>query len=64
MRNKAGECRWDKDGTPVGMYEDKYEWAGDIEKGDFTIRVREASEECVAVSGDRFRLYTEGNSYI
>ena len=44
-RNKAGECRWEKDGTPVGMYEDKYEWAGDIEKGDCTITVREASEE-------------------
>ena len=45
VRNKAGECRWEKDGTPVGMYEDKYEWAGDVEKGDCTIRVLEASEE-------------------
>jgi hypothetical protein len=45
VRNMAGECRWEKDGTPVGMYQDKYEWAGDIEKGDCTIRVREASEE-------------------
>ena len=32
VRNKAGECRWEKDGTPVGMYEDKYEWAGNIKK--------------------------------
>jgi hypothetical protein len=45
VRNKAGECRWEKDGTPVGMHEDKYEWAGDVESGDCTIRVQEASEE-------------------
>ena len=39
VRNKVGECRWKKDGTPVGLYEDKYEWAGNIERGDCTIRV-------------------------
>ena len=43
--NKAGECRWEKDATPVGMYEDKYEWAGNVVSGDCAIRVREASAE-------------------
>ena len=22
VRNKAGECRWENDGTPVGIYQD------------------------------------------
>ena len=45
VRNKAGECRWEKDGTPVGMYDDKYEWAGIHESGDCSIRVKDASAE-------------------
>lgn len=45
VKNKAGECRWEKDGTPVGMYKEKYEWAGSIESGDCTIRIQEASAE-------------------
>ena len=30
VENKGGECRWEKDGTPVGIFPDKYEWAGEI----------------------------------
>ena len=45
VKNKVGECRWEKDGTPVGMYEEKYEMAGSIESGDCSLRIRDASEE-------------------
>ena len=43
VKNKKGECRWEKDGTPVGMYENKYEWHGDREAGDCSLRVMEAN---------------------
>ena len=43
VENKRGECRWEKDGTPVGMYENKYEWHGDMTKGDCSLKVREAN---------------------
>ena len=43
--NKAGECRWEKDGTPVGMFKDKYEWAGNVLSGDCGIVISDASEE-------------------
>lgn len=45
IRNKAGECRWEKDGTPVGMFEGKYEWAGNILSGDCSLLVTDASKE-------------------
>ena len=43
--NKKGECRWEKDGDPVGMYPTKYEWAGNPEDGDCSIRILDASLE-------------------
>ena len=43
VENKKGECRWEKDGTPVGMYENKYEWHGDVSKGDCSLKVKEAN---------------------
>ena len=43
VENKRGECRWEKDGTPVGMYENKYEWHGDRDQGDCSLRVKEAN---------------------
>ena len=43
--NKKGECRWEKDGDPVGMYPTKYEWAGRPEDGDCSIRILDASLE-------------------
>ena len=29
VRNKAGECRWERDNTPIAAYAGKYEWAGE-----------------------------------
>jgi hypothetical protein len=40
-----GECRWEKDGVPVGLYEGKYEWVGKPEEGECSLRVRAASME-------------------
>ena len=40
-----GECRWEKDGVPVGLYEGKYEWVGQPEEGECSLRVRAASME-------------------
>ena len=45
IRHKAGECRWEKDGTPVGMFEDKYEWAGNVLSGDCGLVIHDASIE-------------------
>jgi len=42
---KKGECRWEKDGNPVGMYPTKYEWAGSPEKGDCSLRILDANLE-------------------
>ena len=45
--NKVGECRWEKDGTPVGIYNNKYEWAHPEEKafGDCSLHIKNASFE-------------------
>jgi hypothetical protein len=40
-----GECRWEKDGEPVGIYPEKYEWVGEPQKGECSLRVRNASME-------------------
>ena len=45
ISNKKGECRWEKDGNPVGMYPTKYEWAGSAEKGDCSLRILDANLE-------------------
>jgi hypothetical protein len=45
VANKQGECRWEKDGTPVGMYKDKYEWDGKPVEGDCSLRVLQANIE-------------------
>ena len=45
IQNKKGECRWEKDGDPVGMYPTKYEWAGSPEDGDCSLRILDASLE-------------------
>ena len=45
VQNKKGECRWEKDGDPVGMYPTKYEWAGRPEDGDCSLRILDASLE-------------------
>ena len=40
-----GECRWEKDGVPVGLYPDKYEWVGQPTAGECSLRVKAASME-------------------
>jgi len=45
IMNKKGECRWEKDGNPVGMYPTKYEFAGSIEKGDCSLKILDANLE-------------------
>ncbi|XP_034231154.1 irregular chiasm C-roughest protein isoform X3 [Thrips palmi] len=41
--NKRGNCSWQKDNKPVGMYPKKYEWAGSQEQGDCSIWIRNAT---------------------
>ncbi len=43
--NLQGECRWEKDGAPVGTFAGKYEWAGDKSSGDCSLRILDASLE-------------------
>jgi len=45
IKNKKGDCRWEKDGVPVGIFVNKYEWAGDRSTGDCSIKIMEASLE-------------------
>ena len=37
--------RWEKDGSPVGMYPGKYAWAGRLEDGDCSINILHAERE-------------------
>ena len=43
--SKKGDCRWEKDGQPVGIYPGKYVWSGEPAKGDCSLRVFNASLE-------------------
>ena len=45
VENKGGECRWEKDGSPVGLFPGKYEWAGDTKTGDCSLRILNAKYE-------------------
>ena len=45
VREKGGECRWEKDGNPVGIFEDKYEWAGNLDEGNCSLAILDASSE-------------------
>ena len=45
VNDKQGECRWEKDGTPVGIYPGKYEWAAKPESGDCSLKIKNASLE-------------------
>ena len=45
ITNKEGECRWERGGVPIGMFRDKYEWAGDRAQGDCSLLVRDADTE-------------------
>ncbi|XP_023346818.1 uncharacterized protein LOC111715689 [Eurytemora carolleeae] len=45
FRNIAGDCRWEKDGTPVGMFPGKYSWAGNLTDGDCSINIYHVERE-------------------
>ncbi|XP_040581956.1 irregular chiasm C-roughest protein isoform X1 [Lepeophtheirus salmonis] len=45
IANKIGECRWEKNGTPVGIYKSKYEWYKTPETGDCSLKIYDASLE-------------------
>ena len=45
VRNKKGECRWERDNTPIAAFPGKYEWAGDTTKGDCSLRILQANFE-------------------
>ena len=47
VENKGGECRWEKDGTPVGIFPGKYEWARpeDMETGNCSLVILDSSAE-------------------
>ena len=45
IQDKKGECRWERDGSPVGMYPQKYEWSSTPETGDCSLRIMDASLE-------------------
>ena len=47
INNMRGQCRWEKDGTPVGIFPGKYEWAAASgpADGDCSLRVINASLE-------------------
>ena len=48
--NKRGECRWERDGQPVGIHPGKYEWAGaskgpSTDPGDCSLKILDSSLE-------------------
>ena len=45
VRDKKGECRWERDNTPIAAYPGKYEWAGNAEAGDCSLRILAAKYE-------------------
>jgi hypothetical protein len=45
VSSMKGECRWEKDGVPVGLYSGKYEMNGSVESGDCGLSILGASIE-------------------
>ena len=48
--NKEGNCRWERDGQPVGIHPGKYEWVGSSKPtsagaGDCSLRIVDANLE-------------------
>jgi len=39
IENIGGECRWQKDGKPIGLYNGKYEWAARAGSGDCSLNL-------------------------
>jgi len=45
INDVEGQCRWEKDGSPVGMFPNKYELAGEPSTGDCSLLVKGANLE-------------------
>ena len=45
VAEKGGECRWEREGLPVGQYDDKYVWAGDRQEGDCSLTILDSSPD-------------------
>ena len=45
IQNKGGDCRWEKEGVPTGLFSGKYEWAGDVNAGDCSLLIKDAEVE-------------------
>ena len=45
VNNMRGQCRWEKDGQPIGMHPGKYDWAAQPETGDCSLRILNADLE-------------------
>ena len=45
VAEKGGECRWEREGLPVGQYDDKYVWAGARQEGDCSLTILDSSPE-------------------
>ena len=43
--DKKGECRWERDGNPVGIFPTKYEWNGAPDSGDCSLKILDANLE-------------------
>ena len=43
VRDKRGECRWERDNTPIAAFPGKYEWAGERSEGDCSLRILQAN---------------------
>eukprot|EP00094_Tigriopus_californicus_P013464 TCALIF_13024-PA protein Name:"Similar to KIRREL Kin of IRRE-like protein 1 (Homo sapiens)" AED:0.12 eAED:0.13 QI:0/0.83/0.76/0.92/0.91/1/13/506/759 len=43
VENIGGDCRWQKDGKPVGIYEGKYQWSSTPNLGDCSLDVLEVN---------------------
>lgn len=43
--NRSGDCRWEKEGVPTGIFSGKYEWAGDVSSGDCSLLIKDAEVE-------------------
>ena len=48
--------RWEKDGSPVGMFPGKYSWSGEVEEGDCSINIFHAEKEFDHGKGKLFIL--------
>jgi len=59
VQNKGGECRWQKDGKPVGMYPGKYELSKS--EGDCSISIRDVD---IRIDDGDWQCQVTGTSFV